>query len=69
MKGMKTAILVIMVLVFSATAYPKEGAGGSQGKAAAAREDNLLAFGTGELIKNGPAQRWARLLSNTVAIA
>ena len=42
MKGMKTAILVIMVLVFSATAYPKEGAGGSQGKAAAAREDNLL---------------------------
>jgi hypothetical protein len=42
MKGLKTAILIIVVLVFCATAYSQEGAVPSQDKAPAAREDNLL---------------------------
>ena len=42
MKGLKATILIIMVLVFCSTAYSQEGAVASQGKAAAAREDNLL---------------------------
>jgi len=41
-KGLKATILIIMVLVFCSTAYSQEGAVASQGKAAAAREDNLL---------------------------
>jgi len=42
MKGLKAAILVIMVLVFCATAYSQEGAVPGQDKAAAAQGDNLL---------------------------
>jgi len=41
-KGLKATILIIMVLVFCSTAYSQEGAVASQGKAAAAPEDNLL---------------------------
>jgi len=37
------------------------------GSALAAREDRLLAFGTGEIIKHGRLKRWAVLLSSTVA--
>jgi hypothetical protein len=42
MKGLKATILIIMVLVFGATAYSQEGAVPGQDKAAAAQEDNLL---------------------------
>jgi len=42
MKGLKTAILIIMMLVSGATAYSQEGAVPGQDKTAAAQEDNLL---------------------------
>ncbi len=42
MKGLKAAILIIMVFVLCATAYSQEGAVAGQDKTAAAREDNLL---------------------------
>jgi hypothetical protein len=42
MKGLKAAILIIVVLVCSTTAYSQEGAALGQDKTAAAREDNLL---------------------------
>ena len=42
MKVWTAAILIIMVLVFGATAYSQEGAGPGQDKTAAAQEDNLL---------------------------
>jgi hypothetical protein len=42
MRGLKAAILIIMVFVLCATAYSQEGAVAGQEKAAAAQEDNLL---------------------------
>jgi hypothetical protein len=42
MKGLTATILIIMVLVFCATAYSQEGAVAPQDKTAAAQEDNLL---------------------------
>jgi hypothetical protein len=42
MKGLKAAILIIMVLVCCATAYSQEGAVPDRDKTAAAQEDNLL---------------------------
>ena len=42
MKGLKAAILIIMVLTFGATAFSQEGAVPSQDKTAAAREEDLL---------------------------
>jgi hypothetical protein len=42
MKGLKGAILIIMVLFFCTTAYSQEGAVKGQDKTAADQEDNLL---------------------------
>jgi hypothetical protein len=42
MKGLKTAILIIVVLVFCSTAYSREGAVPAHDKTATAKEDDLL---------------------------
>ena len=42
MKGLQATIIIIMVLVFGATAYSQEGAVAGQDKTAATQEDNLL---------------------------
>jgi hypothetical protein len=44
MKGLKTTIMIILVLVLSTAAYSQEGAAPAQDETAAAQEDNLLPF-------------------------